>query len=357
MPINPLSVPNFGGPYSGGADFAPLGNLGNVYQAQQDRQRQLAALGQLGTDPTQNAMTLIKSGDPKLAQQGLELMNQATAQKRYAQELAIRQSAENRAQKVFEQDSPEYRKQQIIDAGLDPNAPESKVFMATGQNFPTPRVGVGPPSYVRDPQGKVHEFRPSSTGEQVESRYPEGYTPVSPEELAAEKAQGMSMGKARATAIQTLPGLSDQAENDIKSLEDLKTHPGRADATGTIMGQLGDRNILLGQQGIDFRNRLSQVKSQAFLEAYKTLRGGGAISNAEGEKGTQAINRLSTVTSKEEFDQAIKDAQDIYRLGVDRMRRAAKGDFSTHPKELQPTDYTPPPAQKTGKPSLADIFH
>ena len=46
MAINPLSVPNFGGPFSGGADFAPLGNLGNVYQAQQDRQRQLAALGQ-----------------------------------------------------------------------------------------------------------------------------------------------------------------------------------------------------------------------------------------------------------------------------------------------------------------------
>src|SRR6516162_4740861 len=81
MAINPLSVPNFGGPYSGGADFAPLGNLGNVMQAQQDRQRQLAALGQLGPDPTQNAMALIKSNDPRLAQTGLELMNQLTRQK------------------------------------------------------------------------------------------------------------------------------------------------------------------------------------------------------------------------------------------------------------------------------------
>src|SRR6516164_255856 len=81
MPINPLSVPNFGGPFSGGADFAPLGNLGNVMQAQQDRQRQLAALGQLGTDPTQNAMTLIKSNDPRLAQQGIELMQNITRQK------------------------------------------------------------------------------------------------------------------------------------------------------------------------------------------------------------------------------------------------------------------------------------
>jgi hypothetical protein len=149
-----------------------------------------------------------------------------------------------------------------------------------------------------------------------------------------------------------LPGLTDQATTDIASLEALKNHPGRKDATGPWMSKLGDTNPLLGQQGIDFRNRLSQVKSQAFLEAYKTLRGGGAISNIEGEKGTAAINRLSTATSEKEFNDAIKDAEDIYKLGVDRMRRAAKGDFSTHPVDLRPTDYTAPSSDTT----LDDIF-
>jgi len=37
MAINPLSVPNYGGPYSGGVDFAPLGNLINsIIQRQQE---------------------------------------------------------------------------------------------------------------------------------------------------------------------------------------------------------------------------------------------------------------------------------------------------------------------------------
>src|SRR6516164_8045136 len=123
MAINPLSVPNFGGPYSGGADFAPLGNLGNIYQAQQDRQRQLAALGQLGTDPTQNAMALIKSGDPRMAQQGIELMNQITTQQRQQALLGIQQQELKLKQEAAEKDTTDYRKQTLRDAGIDPKDP------------------------------------------------------------------------------------------------------------------------------------------------------------------------------------------------------------------------------------------
>src|SRR6516162_7928062 len=127
MAINPLSVPNFGGPYSGGADFAPLANLGNVMQAQQDRQRQLAALGQLGTDPTQNAMTLIKSNDTRLSQTGLELMQnitrqkylesqQAESQREFAHTNNLAQAKEERAQGAEDYDSEEGRTNRLIEA-------------------------------------------------------------------------------------------------------------------------------------------------------------------------------------------------------------------------------------------------
>src|SRR6516225_8910456 len=62
MAINPLSVPNFGGPYSGGVDFAPLGDLvksiiqrqqeaaaadllGSLYQNQQQQTPYVPSLG------------------------------------------------------------------------------------------------------------------------------------------------------------------------------------------------------------------------------------------------------------------------------------------------------------------------
>jgi hypothetical protein len=154
MPINPLSVPNFGGPFSGGADFAPLGNLGNVYQAQQDRQRQLAALGQLGTDPTQNAMALIKSNDPRLAQQGIELMQnitrqkylesqQAESQREFALTNKLAQEKEARAQRAEDYDSEEGRTNRLVEAQKTnpnlpgPNSPEGQYFIHSG-NWPDP---------------------------------------------------------------------------------------------------------------------------------------------------------------------------------------------------------------------------
>jgi hypothetical protein len=81
MAINPLSVPNFGGPYSGGADFAPLGNLGNVYQEAQKRQR-LENLGKLlasGGNYQQAASMAAELGDPKFV---LGLLDLSEAQKK-----------------------------------------------------------------------------------------------------------------------------------------------------------------------------------------------------------------------------------------------------------------------------------
>src|SRR6516225_11582583 len=142
MPINPLSVPNFGGPYSGGADFAPLANLGNVMQAQQDRQRQLAALGQLGTDPTQNAMTLIKSNDPRLAQQGIELMQNITRQKylestqaENVRQFNIQQQGEEATRKLarekFESEDPDTRQESWLKGhpGGDVNSPQAQAYI------------------------------------------------------------------------------------------------------------------------------------------------------------------------------------------------------------------------------------
>ena len=171
MAINPLSVPNFGGPYSGGADFAPLGNLGNVMQAQQDRQRQLAALGQLGTDPTQNAMALIKSNDPRLAQTGLELMQNLTRQK--YQEA---QQAESVRQFNLEQQDREARlklAQEEAERGKfsGPTISGTRINPKTGESE------------------SVQLQRDLRTGQWTPVEPPEGISLLSPEELAIQKGQ------------------------------------------------------------------------------------------------------------------------------------------------------------------------
>jgi hypothetical protein len=147
--------------YSGGADFAPLAKLGDVYQAAQARQRQLSALSQLGSDPTANAQALIQSGDPTLATQGLTLQGQqatraeqqsqhAEAVREFEAQQRIRQAQEKRAQETFDEDSATGRAQKLKAAGLDPNDPMYRGYIVTGQNLPDPNKINAP---MREVQG------------------------------------------------------------------------------------------------------------------------------------------------------------------------------------------------------------
>ena len=84
--------------FSGGADFSQLANLGNVYQAAQEKARQQAALASLGNDPVANAQALIKSGDPSLAAMGMRLQQQAIENARSGSYLDIAKAQAQRQQ-------------------------------------------------------------------------------------------------------------------------------------------------------------------------------------------------------------------------------------------------------------------
>lgn len=111
--------------FSGGVDWSPLANLGNVYQAGQDRNRKLSALAQLGNDPTANAQVLIRSGDPTLAAQGINMQSQQAARDEQVREFnaqqQIRQAEEHRRQKDWEEQDPEAAAAAI--SKLFPNQP------------------------------------------------------------------------------------------------------------------------------------------------------------------------------------------------------------------------------------------
>jgi hypothetical protein len=352
MAINPTSFP-MPQAFSGGVDFSPLANLGNVYRQGQQQAAQQQALAQLGPDPVANNQFLIKSGVPELVQAGIrgqaEQATRAENIRQFNLQQAIREKTSKREQEKFEQDSPEYRGQQIKDLGLDPNDPAVKAWRVTGQNFPGARAGMGQPIMGKDPvTGQTKMFQLSSTGPPIEVQLPGGTIPMTPGETAAQKTEATSMAKAKASAAAILPKYGDLSRTNIEGLEALKTDPGRDAGTGGIYGQLPDDSYLLGSKGRDFRNNLAQVKGQAYLAAFDTLRGAGAISNQEGEAAKNALLSLSTVTSSKQFENQIDKAIKYYKLGLARLQRQAQGDFSDHPGEIRPPDYvsgqTPPAA-------------
>jgi hypothetical protein len=105
-----------------------------------------------------------------------------------------------------------------------------------------------------------------------------------------------------------------------KLIKGSKPHPGFKAAVGLgdiwTLGIPGVAQVTPGTDAAGFKSRFEQSTGQSFLEAYESLKGGGAITEAEGKKATSAINRMSLSTSEDEFIRAALDLQDVVRTGV-----------------------------------------
>lgn len=137
---------------------------------------------------------------------------------------------------------------------------------------------------------------------------------------AAEKA-GTVQGESMAQGQIDLPSTVATAQEQLRLLGELKAHPGRGQVGWH--DPLGKAPLIPSTKGYDANNVLEQVKSGAFMTAFNSLKGGGQITEKEGQAATAAINRMDRATSKPEFDKALSDYEGILRLGIDRASSKA----------------------------------
>ena len=160
------------------------------------------------------------------------------------------------------------------------------------------------------------------------------FQPMGPGDVAQDRASGTLLGKADTQATIDLPGAIAKGEYAVKQLEGLLStvadpttgamvpNAGFEDQFGTFLGIPTQQMLpaIPNTPKAGFQARLSQVQGQAFLQAFESLKGGGAISEVEGLKAQQAILRASTSQSRDDFETAIKEAIDIYNAGLQRAR-------------------------------------
>lgn len=139
--------------------------------------------------------------------------------------------------------------------------------------------------------------------------------------LAGNLAEAREMGQGRAAAAMALPQAVANAERGVRLLDELVKHPG---LSATVGGTLtpGAR-FIPGTNAADFQARLDEIKGGAFMEAFNSLRGGGQITEREGEKATAAITRMSLSQSEAEFKKAAAELQDVIRAGLARAQQRA----------------------------------
>ena len=156
------------------------------------------------------------------------------------------------------------------------------------------------------------------------------------EERAAAREQGLTVGafkkqqekiaELRGERIVNLPKVEAQAEQALKLIDDVVSHKGKSAMVGVknpFMGSLPftKQATVAGTPAAGFMAKFNQLKGKQFLEAYEALKGGGAISEIEGKKATDAISAMDLATSEKEFDRAAKDLKDVIRTGVERQRQ------------------------------------
>lgn len=158
------------------------------------------------------------------------------------------------------------------------------------------------------------------------------YDPNIKQQLSEAGAAGAAIGKDTADAKVNVAKVEDNASLLRNKVSEVLKHPGREIATG--MSSV--LPVVPGTKQADFVNRLDQLQGDAFLQAFETLKGGGQITEVEGQKAQQAINRMNRGTSKEEFDAAAKDFLSV--VDALEQRTKAKAGIKTESQGETPTE-------------------
>lgn len=156
--------------------------------------------------------------------------------------------------------------------------------------------------------------------------------------LAAGKAAAQTEAKANVEARRDAPQSIEQANNSLRLIDELLTHPGFKTSVG--VERIAPLRMIPGTPQADFESRLGQLQGSSFLQAFESLKGGGQITEVEGQKATQAINRMNAATSEREFKAAADELRTILRQGISRAERAQQ-----RPDVRMPTGMGGQPAQ------------
>jgi len=139
------------------------------------------------------------------------------------------------------------------------------------------------------------------------------------------RAANTAAGKAAGTAAQNQPMVQANFNAVMDSLNAFDS-PEVKNEAGYALGLIGSKLPNTPGFNSNFLNRREQLQGQAFLQAFEALKGGGAISEVEGEKATIAIARLQRATTEKDFYDALGDVKKVFSNAyAARSKMAAAG--------------------------------
>lgn len=358
------------GPSTGG-----LGGLGGRKSDAMDFRDFLSAVGLAMMSsprgaPFANLPTIMATAQSQRARREDKLSAEERDRRDYQFRVQEAQRAQTNADRSYENQSlgDTGRKMQLMFPGVKPGTDEYRQKYKEMLQFGASSDLSKNPIYGRDKDGNPVILQIGPNGEAVQTKMPDGVqlsgkeplkmdagthfvlmdpitrqnigiVPKNVAETAAQKEVGEAEGKLRANAPQAI----STADETLRVIGSARSHPGRESSTG-IFSFLPD---LPGTDRKGFATVHDQIKGRAFLQAFESLKGAGAITEQEGKAATAAITRLERGLSDKEYLEALTELENIVTQGKARASKFVQG----APGASAPA----PTGSATGAPSRADL--
>jgi hypothetical protein len=141
--------------------------------------------------------------------------------------------------------------------------------------------------------------------------------PPKPDNVSLEKWSELQAPVASA-AVEAVQKATPMFDDAIKSIQAAYTHPGSKYGLG--LAGIAARQIP-ETDAYAFGKLNDQIVGKTFLTAYNTLKGGGQISNVEGEKAQVAQARIDPRQKPEDYDASLHDLESQLRRDQEVAQR------------------------------------
>lgn len=139
--------------------------------------------------------------------------------------------------------------------------------------------------------------------------------------IAQTTASGHEKGTETAKAALGLPAITQSSDILMSTVDKMMDHPGLSSSIGA--GSM--LPTIPGTPQADFRALKESLTGGVFLQAFNTLRGGGAITEIEGKKAQDALAVLQSTQSPKAFKENLKIFRDNVQRGLENARNKAAG--------------------------------
>ena len=189
-----------------------------------------------------------------------------------------------------------------------------------GLNRAAKTLGLGGKSVVLDPLTS----EPTKTFEHTLEKQEE--IPYIEKSTAVKKTAAIRAEEIAKTRL-ALPDSIEAHAYMMELLDKAINHEGMPQVIG-MPNILTLGGLIPATAGADFRGVYDQIKGKQFMEAYKTLKGGGQITEIEGNKATDAMARMRKTQSEPAFVASLNELKGVITKILERQKAFAAQEIS-----------------------------